>query len=269
MAFLSLVPQAPLRHLVEMIWDWEGASRPYRLERILPVANAGLIFNLAENETRTYDERRRCTRHSASTLDGPRTSSCIIDTDEQVATMGVMFRPGGATLFFRERMDALANGSIDLEDLAGSDACLLREQLLEANDAQSRMARLERWLQRRAVAESPTCVVRQALAALQADPRMATLAATARDAGLSPRLLSDRFRQSVGLTPKRYLRLQRFHRVIKVTQTRERIDWAGVALDCGYSDQAHLSHEFREFSGLTPTAFSHHRGEWSGHIALE
>ncbi len=269
MAFFSLIPQAPLRHLVEMIWDWEGASRPCRLERILPMANAGLIFNLAENETRTYDEHRRCTRYGASTLDGPRTASCIIDTDEQVATMGVMFRPGAAALFFRERMDALANTSIGLEDLVGGEADLLRERLLEARDAQSRVARLESWLRRRAVAESPDCAVRQALAALQADPRMATLAATAREAGLSPRLLGERFRQSVGLTPKRYLRLQRFHRVIAVAQRRQRIDWAGLALDCGYADQAHLSHEFREFSGLTPTAFGRRGGEWNGHIALE
>jgi AraC-like DNA-binding protein len=94
------------------------------------------------------------------------------------------------------------------------------------------------------------------------------LTAGARALGWSPRQLGERFRQQVGITPKRYLRLRRFHRVVATTETRQRIDWAGVALDCGYHDQAHMAHEFREFSGLSPTAFSRRRGAFDRHIAL-
>lgn len=269
MGFLSLVPQAPLRHLVESIWDWEGAPQPHRLERVLPVANAGLIINLAEDETRVYDEQRRCLRYSSMTLDGPRNISSIIDTDEQVAVMGVVFRPGAAAAFFRERMDALANISVDLQDLAGNEAAYLREHLLHAPDGCHRLALLERWLGRRKPVDTAPCEVLHALSRLDADPRVATLKLTARDLGLSPRRLADRFRQTVGFTPKRYLRLRRFQQVLAGTRPRERIDWAGIAADCGYADQAHLTHEFHAFSGITPGRYARHRGEWSGHIALD
>lgn len=266
--FLSLIPQAPLNHLVETIWDWEAAFHSHRLERVLPVANAGLIINLAEDQTRVYDEQYRCTRFSGSTLDGPRTCSNIIDTEEQVAVMGVVFRPGGAAMFFRERMDLLANGSVDLEDLVGRSARLLREQLLEARGPHRRLALLKRWLERRATAAAPVSPIHRALAALDSDARVSALAATARGLGWSPRQLGERFRQQVGITPKRYLRLKRFHRIIAMTEARQRIDWAGLSADCGYHDQAHMAHEFREFSGLSPAAYSRQRGPWSNHIAL-
>ena len=265
--FLSMVPQAPLSHLVEMIWDWEAAFHSHRLERVLPVANAGLIINLAEDQTRVYDEQYRCIKFSGSTLDGPRTRSHIIDTEEQVAVMGVVFRPGGAAVLFRERMDLLANDSVDLEDLVGGSALLLREQLLEAGDPRRRLALVKHWLQRRLGVTAPD-PIQHALAALDSDPRVSALAATARSFGWSPRQLGERFRQQVGITPKRYLRLKRFHQVLAVTQARERIDWAGVSLDCGYHDQAHMAHEFREFSGLSPTAYSRQRDPWNNHIVL-
>ena len=32
-------------------------------------------------------------------------------------------------------------------------------------------------------------------------------------------------------------------------------DWAELALDYGYYDQSHLTHDFKEFAGLTPHAY--------------
>lgn len=267
--FLSWSPPAPLHHVIESIWDFRAAARPHALERVLPVPGAGLIFNLAEDQTRVYDEAFECFRFSAMTLDGPRTCGQIIDTAEQVAVMGVVFRSGGASLFFRERLDRLLNDSVDLEALVGCTAALLREQLLEARSARRRLALLLRWLQQRGTALQPCSALQHALCTLDATPRIDALAATARELGWSPRTLGERFRQQVGMSPKRYLRLRRFQQVLgATTNPDQRVDWAGLAVDCGYHDQAHLAHEFREFSGLSPTAYHRQRTPWSSHVAV-
>jgi AraC-like DNA-binding protein len=57
----------------------------------------------------------------------------------------------------------------------------------------------------------------------------------------------------VGVTPKRYCRILRFQRALVGAHRGKRVDWAQLAVECGYWDQAHFIHEFRLFSGLTPT----------------
>jgi AraC-like DNA-binding protein len=46
------------------------------------------------------------------------------------------------------------------------------------------------------------------------------------------------------------------------------VNWSDVLAD-GYADQAHLAHEFREFSGLSPSAFLAHERPFSNHIRLD
>jgi AraC-like DNA-binding protein len=269
MNLVSVVPAAPLSGLVQQLWDWQAAPQADGLERLLPMANAALIINLSEDESRVYDDNLHCRRYLGAALDGPRHLSSIIDTREQVAVMGVVFRAGAAAGFFRERMDALVNRCVNLEDLVGSDAGSLRERLLEAGDASRRLRTLLAWLIRRGPdALAVPDPVAHALSALEQRPAIATLTATARDRGVSPRRLGEQFREHVGMTPKRYLRLQRFQRVLAQAAAVGERDWADIALACGYFDQAHLSHEFREFCGMSPTEFAR-RGRWQRHIALQ
>lgn len=271
MGIIAITPTPALSHLIESIWDCDQPAQPHGLERIMPVAKAGLIINLAEDETRTYDpDTLRCRRHSAFTLDGPADRSGVIDTAEQAAVMGVVFHPGAAAAFFRERFDRLLNACIDMEDVFGTEAARLRERLLEAGDAPSRLQILQAWLQLRAQRATPRIgVLTHALALLDRAPQVQRIDRLARDCGVSPRRLSTLFNEHVGLAPKRYVRLQRFHRVIGLAHRRQRIDWADVAADCGFHDQPHLVRDFRAFSGLTPTDYLSRQGPWRNHVPLE
>src|SRR5207247_9984800 len=50
-----------------------------------------------------------------------------------------------------------------------------------------------------------------------------------------------------------YCRFVRFREVVRQVAAGGRVDWADVALAGGYYDQAHLAHEFRDFSGMSPS----------------
>jgi methylphosphotriester-DNA--protein-cysteine methyltransferase len=74
-------------------------------------------------------------------------------------------------------------------------------------------------------------------------------------AGVSNTHLAQRFKALIGITPKRLARSQRFASTMLAIDPADLIDWGDVAAGAGYFDQAHFGHEFREFTGLTPTQY--------------
>jgi AraC-like DNA-binding protein len=81
------------------------------------------------------------------------------------------------------------------------------------------------------------------------------VAALAREVGWSRRHLAQRFQEELGLSPKVTARVLRFDRARRLLGRPLRPALADVAARCGYYDQAHLNREFRELSGLSPTAW--------------
>src|SRR5262249_54901487 len=73
-----------------------------------------------------------------------------------------------------------------------------------------------------------------------------------RASGLSARQCRRRWIDRTGLGPKRFSRILRFRHATRLAATSHR--WSEIAVMCGYTDQSHLTREFRALSGSTPSA---------------
>lgn len=92
--------------------------------------------------------------------------------------------------------------------------------------------------------------------ALAAAERLATdsVNAVALGLGVSERHLRRVFRETVGVGPKAFAQLTRFHRALRAAREGGHASWASIAIAAGYYDQAHLIAEFRAIAGVTPRA---------------
>lgn len=269
MLFRARIPPPPLDAFVEAIWLYEDAPRPHALERILPTGSPNLIVNLTEDRVRRYEPHAnyRCDSTSGAVLVGAQSRFSVIDTEEQEHVLGVIFKPGGTRPFVRIPADEVSNADVPLDFLWDRHlATTVRERVLEAPDADSK---LDAMVQVLAEAWRPTehhPGVSYALRMFVQRPLVTSVTAVTNAVGLSPKRFIERFKIEVGMTPKRYCRVLRFQRAIARAHAGCTVDWVQLSLDCGFSDQAHLIHEFREFCGLTPTAYMAARTGHRNHV---
>lgn len=168
--------------------------------------------------------------------------------------IGVRFKAGGAVPFLRDRADLFTDDIAEAEavfGLAGSD---LKQRLLESGSEEERVRLLERFLIRRLQADVAAVDSRisWATSKLIEDPwsRIESLAC---ELGMSRQYIRRLFLQHTGLSPKAFARIARLGKLVQALQAGAHL--ADSALESGYADQAHMSHEFKDLVGITPAAY--------------
>jgi AraC-like DNA-binding protein len=166
----------------------------------------------------------------------------------------VNFTPLGAYRFFGVSMRVLANRVLHLDDVLGAQGDRIASQLVETPTWEERFALLDRLIGSRIEANrEPSTGVAWAWRRIQAAGGNIDIGRLTRELGCSRKHLISRFRDEIGLPPKLVARIQRFHRVRRLMDSRSEASWAEIAYRCGYYDQAHLNRDFRQFAGCTPS----------------
>lgn len=267
---LTVRPSAPaLGPSIGALGYAEGRF-PHPVELALPNGGVQLLVNLDRDVLTSSRPGGPDRRAGGAALQGPYTQPALIDPAQQRAVVWVAFRPAGARPFLTAPVGALRDRLVGLDELWGTDGAVLRERLLEARAAggpEACLREVERTLLRRAVGPpEPDPAVRRAAALLD---RGTPVAEVADRLGWTSRRLARRCTEQLGLPPKRYARVRRFQRLLtRVNTAPGAPDWAVLAADCGYHDQAHLIHEFRALAGITPTAYAPRSPLARNHVPL-
>ena len=229
------------RH-IECFWVHRSAGREPD-HRVLPDGCMDILFERSPNKVGV----------AALRIIGAmtRAQSCVIPPRH--VTLGARFRPGMAARALSVPAAEIVDGIVTLEDAWGAaSARRLREQLDESRSPQECISRLESALGE----PPPPDPIENSLAWLAENRGQVPMDELAGAASLSARQFRRVCLERTGLTPKHLARILRFRHAAQRAAPAQRADWATIALDCGYYDQAHLINEFREFSGLPPAEFA-------------
>jgi transcriptional regulator GlxA family with amidase domain len=91
---------------------------------------------------------------------------------------------------------------------------------------------------------------------IRTDAELRRVAMLAEACGVPERRLQRLFAEYVGVSPKWVLRRARLLEAARRADAGDVVDWAALALDLGYADQAHLTRDFTVTLGVPPAKYA-------------
>ncbi|MER5961885.1 helix-turn-helix domain-containing protein [Streptomyces sp. NPDC002057] len=179
---------------------------------------------------------------------------------------GVQFRPGGFRPFAPAWPVSTWTGRrVPLTEVFPDTDPDLPSTVLSPDTDHARVAALDAFLLAHGPAPDPVADRAMELVDLvRSDRAVRKVSQLAAASGLSARSLQRLFATGVGVGPKWVILRYRIHEALERAEAAEAAgapDWAALATELGYSDQAHLVRDFTATVGVPPTAYARGRSE--------
>ncbi|RZQ64833.1 helix-turn-helix domain-containing protein [Amycolatopsis suaedae] len=249
-------PHPGLRHLVRRYIGYTQHDVTLPVHRGLPSRNVTLIVSLAEPVHFVGGVGAERGPVSLQTVvGGLHLGPVLIQQDRYQCGVHIELNPLGLRALLGVSATELASSVVDVADLPVPWARRLADRLAGQPGWPERFAVLDEEF---AAAIGPVTLateVQWAWRSLISRHGGRPVAELAREIGWSRRHFSERFAREVGVPPKQAARLMRFERSSALLRAGGYRNLAELAVRSGYYDQAHLTNEWRELAGCTPSAW--------------
>lgn len=259
MIFSHIAPKPGLRDFVRdyliahFRFDHEKptARKPYA-----PKPEQGITFFVRGRPTAVNPRTGDVQTASAVSIFGQQHQRCDVHLPAEFLMLRVHFQPGALFRLLKVPLYQFGESYFDAELVMGTDVRDVSERLSNARSHTEMIGLLEEYLARR-IRQGAQDVhpADRAAIRLTADPRNASLDWLAREACLSARQFNRKFNERIGVGPKLYGRLVRFHHAYRLKMLHPTIAWTLVAIECGYADYQHMVKDFRYFTNGTPNVW--------------
>jgi AraC-like DNA-binding protein len=171
-------------------------------------------------------------------------------------SLGTSFRPGGFRGFLGSSVGALAGRVVPAEEVLGADDRPVAAAILGTEDRRAMVQAMEGYLVGLDPEPDPMAAqVAELVAAAEADRSLTRAEGLAARAGLSLRSLQRVFTEYVGIGPKWVIQRYRILDAAAAAHGGDPVDWAALAAELGFSDQAHLTRVFTQVVGTPPATY--------------
>jgi AraC-like DNA-binding protein len=231
-------PSPALAPLVTRYWmaTWDLRGQPPYRQLIVPMPYVQLSF-------RDGDEplvRGVSRGHVVRTLSGTG------------RVFGVPFRVGCFRPVLDRPLSTITDRSLPASAVFGPTV-----PRLAGDDLNDLVGRVEEFLLARLPEPDPVALQAGAIVdSIAASPTMTRVEAVAAEAGMGVRRLQRLFAENVGVPPKWVIRRYRLREVTDQLDAGAAVDWARLAVELGYADQAHLTRDFAAMFGEPPTRYA-------------
>jgi AraC-like DNA-binding protein len=226
-----------IEHFWSVSWDLRGCD-PF-LQQTLPHPNIHAVFEPSRSGIAGVTTKR-----FSRTLEG------------ESRVFGIKFRPGGFRPFLGKPVATLNDRVVPIETVFGSDGAKWESGILSLKEEEEQIETASAFLRARLPeADENVALATRLVVLILEDREIRSVSDLTRCTQMGTRSLQRLFRDYVGASPKWVIRRYRLHELVERLKAGEALNGAQMALDLGYSDQAHLINDFRSIVGYSPSRY--------------
>lgn len=240
--YLEYAPNPRLKDFVACYWSLKTTENANLTNhRVLPDGCIDLVF---DNFSGT-----------SGVMVGSMTSAVAVNLPPMSRFFGVRFRPGGAASFIKISLKEITDAQLNLIGV-WRDADAELSTISVNAEFRQQISIIENFLERKFIGgNSLNPKITAAVDIFISSEGKCSIDTLSRKLEISRQHLNHIFTEVVGLNLKTFARITRFQFALKRARRSPLKDWADLALESGYYDQAHFISEFKSITKLTPTKF--------------
>lgn len=233
---IVVLPSQRLRGFISHYWmSLDNLDRAYS---ILPDGAVDLVINQSATSTQSW-------------VYGTSTSKSVVALEQHTHYLGIRFNPGQSRHFMRAAANELTDRCEPAKGLLSCSLDSVFENIVHSDTLNQLNTVLESHIAKK---QPVSARIDDVVAFIEGTYGTTRIDETAATFGISRRQLERTFLETVGVPPKLFCSITRFNYAVSLIQQTS-ASLADVALESGYSDQSHMSHEFRRLANLSPAMY--------------
>lgn len=236
-------PSPDLAPYIEHFWavQWDLRGQPAERTETLPHPSVHMIFE----------------RNVGGRVAGIAHGKFSRQLEGEGSVFATKFTPGGFHPFLGASLTTLTDRVVSLSEVFGTDAAPLQHDVLSAEDDAQRIAIVEAFLRGRSPhADENVLRISQIVYSVARDRTILKVEDLVDRCTLSKRTLQRLFAKYVGVSPKWVIQRYRLHEAAEQLAGDADVAQSTLALNLGYSDQAHFIRDFKAVVGTSPASYA-------------
>ncbi len=176
---------------------------------------------------------------------------------DQVEVLAIQFKANGMYRLFGLPMQQFTDKGLDFEPIADDEGKCLIKEILQDLTMSERVELIEQFLIKRiGKYDSPASeIIAQSCTFILVQNGDVPINLLAKKANMSERNFERHFIEEVGISPKIFTGIIRIKSALQMIESTPKLKWTDIASSLKYSDHAHFIHDFKKFSGQTPSEY--------------
>jgi len=266
---MQVLPSKELSPYIKHYLFLDNKETTIQKLRLFSDGNMGVVFSLKNKLISDINNYQIKNYLPDSFLYGQLNSFKDIYSDNEISLVIVVFQPNGINQLLQIPANEFQDSITSTDAVFGKKGASLEERLSEQNDNEEKVKLLNQFFKTliSKKSESNQLLINSSLDFILAHKGYFSVKQLVNHTGYTERHLERKFKECIGLNPKRFGNVIRLHHFLKLLKHKtEDLNLTAICYDAGFSDQSHLIKEFKKQTGITPTEYLHTTGKLANNL---